>query len=177
MNFNDTRAEYPRDKTIHQLFAGQAELTPYHTALVGVEGTRGLAPLPTPISITYKELNEQSHRLAYLLREKDALKHFNDSIGCTGHWLKPGIVYEIPYRTLVVRELKNIFATGRIISASGDAWEATRIIPPAVLTGQAAGTAATMAIRKKCSASELPVTDLQENLQESGVLLHYENQS
>ncbi len=114
---------------------------------------------------------------AYLLRERDALKHFDDSIGCTGHWLKPGIVYEIPYRTLVVRDFKNIFAVGRIISASGDAWEATRIIPPAVLTGQAAGTAAAMAIRKKCAAEEVPVANLQKNLQDRGVILHYQRQS
>ena len=38
----------------------------------------------------------------YLLTEEDANKHFEDSIGCTGHWMKPGIVYEIPFRTLVL---------------------------------------------------------------------------
>jgi len=73
-DFNDTKEAYSQDKTIHELFADQVKLTPHHTALVGshekIEGTRGLAPLPAPISITYRELNEKSHRLAYLLREK-----------------------------------------------------------------------------------------------------------
>jgi tyrocidine synthetase-3 len=69
-DFNETETAYPQDKTIHQLFVQQAELTPHHTALVGVEGTRGLAPLPTPISITYRELNWKSNQLARLLREK-----------------------------------------------------------------------------------------------------------
>jgi len=109
----------------------------------------------------------------YLLREADALKHFNDSIGCTGHWRKPGIVYEIPYRTLVAANLVNLLASGRAISASGDAWEATRVIPPAAATGQAAGTAAALAIKRKCTVSEVPVSALQENLQNAGVLLHY----
>ncbi len=109
----------------------------------------------------------------YLLREADALKHFNDSIGCTGHWRKPGIVYEIPYRTLVAANLVNLLASGRAISASGDAWEATRVIPPAAVTGQAAGTAAALAIKRKCPVSEVPVSALQENLQSAGVLLHY----
>lgn len=104
-----------------------------------------------------------------------AFKNFNDSIGCTGHWLKPGIVYEIPYRTMVVQDFPNILAVGRIISASRDAWEATRVIPPAVLTGQAAGTAAAMAIKKKCTTARVPVAELQKNLQDAGVILHYQN--
>ena len=110
----------------------------------------------------------------YRISEEDAMKSFDDSIGCTGHWLKPGIVYEIPYRTLVNDRFSNIFATGRAISASGDAWEAVRVIPPAVLTGQAAGTAAAMAIRKKCPVAEVPVGELQKNLEKADVILHYQ---
>jgi tyrocidine synthetase-3 len=78
--FNDTGMEFPANKTLHQLFTGQVEKTPDHTALIGsyqshTEGTRGLAPLPgTPLSgpmfITYRELNRQSNRLAHLLKEK-----------------------------------------------------------------------------------------------------------
>ena len=110
----------------------------------------------------------------YRLKDKDALRSFDDSIGCTGHWLKPGIVYEIPYRTLVTKDFPNIFASGRAISASGDAWEATRVIPPAVLTGQAAGTAAALAIKKKCPATAVPIGDLQKELESTGVILHYQ---
>jgi hypothetical protein len=109
----------------------------------------------------------------YRLTEKDAQTSFDDSIGCTGHWLKPGIVYEIPYRTLVNKSYTNLFATGRAISAAGDAWEAVRVIPPAVLTGQAAGTAAALAIRKQCPVAELPVDELQTMLEHSDVIIHY----
>ena len=66
----------------------------------------------------------------YLLTEGDATEHFEDSIGCTGHWLKPGIVYELPYRTILYKNLANVLASGRNVSASGDAWEALRVIPP-----------------------------------------------
>ena len=109
----------------------------------------------------------------YRLKDTDSFKGFHDSIGCTGHWLKPGIVYEIPYRALIVKDLPNIFAVGRIISASKDAWEATRVIPPAVLTGQAAGTAAAVAIKNNCPAGEISIDALQGNLQEADVILHY----
>ncbi|UCH98461.1 MAG: amino acid adenylation domain-containing protein, partial [Candidatus Aminicenantes bacterium] len=57
--FNDTRANYPRDKTIHRLFAEQAEKTPTQTALV-LESNR----------MTYKELKEKSHQLARVLESR-----------------------------------------------------------------------------------------------------------
>ncbi|UCH97450.1 MAG: AMP-binding protein, partial [Candidatus Aminicenantes bacterium] len=76
-DFNDTRAAYPKDKVIHQLFAEQVEQTPDHIAVIGMdhgpwtmekhlEGTRGLAPL----YITYRELNKKSGQLAHILIEK-----------------------------------------------------------------------------------------------------------
>ena len=75
--FNQTDADYPRDKNLHELFRAQAEKIPDHTALVGrSEGTGGLAPLPdhispiSTISITYNHLNRKSDQLAHLLIEK-----------------------------------------------------------------------------------------------------------
>jgi tyrocidine synthetase-3 len=82
IEFNDTAAEYPTDKTIHGLFQEQVERTPDHIAVVGMinpnseihtsrsEGTRGLAPLSVLMYITYKELNESANQLAHLLIEK-----------------------------------------------------------------------------------------------------------
>ncbi|NEN87373.1 condensation domain-containing protein, partial [Paenibacillus elgii] len=55
--FNDTAAEYPREKTIHELFEEQVERTPEHVAVV-FEGSE----------LTYRELNEQANRLARVLR-------------------------------------------------------------------------------------------------------------
>jgi amino acid adenylation domain-containing protein/non-ribosomal peptide synthase protein (TIGR01720 family) len=79
-DFNDTDAEYPGNKTIHELFADQVKRTPENIAVVGEThelherepsgGTGGLAPLPVLMSITYKELNEKTHQLAGLLIEK-----------------------------------------------------------------------------------------------------------
>ncbi len=110
---------------------------------------------------------------AFVLKETDALMHLEDSIGCIGHWLKPGIIYEIPYTSLISKVFPNILAAGRIISASGDAWEATRVIPPAAVTGQAAGTAAAMAIKKKRAVTEISVPELQKKLEEANVILHH----
>jgi amino acid adenylation domain-containing protein len=55
--WNDTAADYPRDKTVHELFEEQAAATPDGTALVFGEE-----------SLTYAELNERAERLARRLR-------------------------------------------------------------------------------------------------------------
>ncbi|MCX6582995.1 MAG: amino acid adenylation domain-containing protein [Candidatus Aminicenantes bacterium] len=64
-DFNDTAADYPRDRTIHELFAGQAERTPDRIAVLGHGRTR-----TDTDNISYRELAEQSGRLAGLLMEK-----------------------------------------------------------------------------------------------------------
>lgn len=57
--FNDTRAGYPKNKTISQWFEEQVEATPDNTAVV-FEGQ----------TLTYRELNHRSNQLAKQLREK-----------------------------------------------------------------------------------------------------------
>jgi len=113
----------------------------------------------------------------YTLDDKDAGRYFDDSVGCAAHWLKRGCVYEVPYRCLIAVGLKNVIAAGRHISAVGDAAEVTRIIPACALTGQAAGTAAALAIKYKKWSSELPVRLLQKRLTENGVILHYKSET
>ncbi|MFD2413389.1 amino acid adenylation domain-containing protein, partial [Paenibacillus rhizoplanae] len=55
--FNDTKAEYPKDQTIHVLFEEQAERTPEAMAVV-FESER----------VTYGELNAKANQLAHVLR-------------------------------------------------------------------------------------------------------------
>jgi len=58
-DFNNTNAEYPRDKTIHQLFEEQVEKTPDAVAVVFDDR-----------EMTYRELNENANKLAGVLRAK-----------------------------------------------------------------------------------------------------------
>ena len=57
--FNDTYSDYPREKTIYQLFEEQAERTPDNVALVYKDK-----------EMTYRELNAKSNQLARILRSK-----------------------------------------------------------------------------------------------------------
>ena len=104
----------------------------------------------------------------HTLLTQDAGKHFADSIGTTGIWNIPGPVYEIPYGTLRVEGIKNIFAAGRIISsANGSGWEITRVIPVCALTGQAAGSAAAI----YAGSGDVKIGDLQKRLENDGIVL------
>jgi amino acid adenylation domain-containing protein len=69
--FNDTKTDYPGNKTIHELFAEQANRTPDGVAIVG---SRQLAVgKKENVHFSYNELNERSNQLAQVLREKGVL--------------------------------------------------------------------------------------------------------
>ena len=58
-DFNSTEAEFPKEKTIHELFEAQVEKTPDNIAVVFGEQ-----------SLTYRDLNSRANRVARVLREK-----------------------------------------------------------------------------------------------------------
>lgn len=82
-----------------------------------------------------------------------------------------GDFYDIPYGCLVSRELDNLLVCGRCISVDHVAHSSTRIQGTCILTGQAAGTAAAMAVKEKAVASELDVNALRKQLMADGVYL------
>jgi amino acid adenylation domain-containing protein/thioester reductase-like protein/non-ribosomal peptide synthase protein (TIGR01720 family) len=63
--FNDTEAEYPKDKTVHELFEKQAAIGINNIAVVGHDLEMG-----RKISLGYKELNKKANQLGRLLRDK-----------------------------------------------------------------------------------------------------------
>lgn len=90
--------------------------------------------------------------------------HFENAVGAFGDFRKPGRHFELPYTTLYNKCVGNLYAAGRIISAKGDGWELTRVIPVAALSGEAAGTAAALCVKQSCRNDELDVKLLQETL-------------
>ena len=97
----------------------------------------------------------------------------DDSVGCVCSALAcPAPVYELPYGTLLDPKLENIAAAGRIIAAGGAGWEMMRLIPACVFTGQAAGTAAALALEQGVSLQNVDMAVLQERLAGTGVLIH-----
>lgn len=78
--------------------------------------------------------------------------------------------YDIPYRSLTPRTVENLLASGRNISTDHVAHSSTRVQGTCMLTGQAAGTAAAMALDLGVGVGEVPVPELQARLRAAGVV-------
>ena len=106
----------------------------------------------------------------YELDEAEERKTFEDSIGMTGDWRKKGPIFDIPYRALYGRRVKNLITAGRCISVTESMWDITRVIPTCAVTGEAAGTAAAMAVQSETKTfSDLEVKKLQNVLISKGI--------
>jgi hypothetical protein len=79
--------------------------------------------------------------------------------------------YEIPYRVLVPRGFENLLVAGRAVSATHEALGAIRVMPPCFAMGEAAGTAAAIALEQECAPRAVPIPELQERLRAKGAYL------
>ncbi|NEW09308.1 amino acid adenylation domain-containing protein, partial [Paenibacillus sp. SYP-B3998] len=87
--FNDTAADYPREKTIHELFEEQADRTPEATA-VDFENQQ----------LTYRELNARANQLAWTLRDS-------------------GVTAQQPVGIMVDRSIEMVVSVLAVLKAGG----------------------------------------------------------
>ncbi len=77
----------------------------------------------------------------------------------------------IPYRALVPRKVENLLAAGRCFSSEIHANDQLNLIPFCVAMGEAAGTAAALALKDGVSPRRVNAGRLQKRLVEQGVWL------
>ncbi len=109
----------------------------------------------------------------HTFRHTDAYRHFDDSIAAINDFDRRDYLYEVPYGTLYNKDYPNILAAGRCACAEGYGWDVLRVIPPAIITGQAAGEAACIAIADGVSVHEVDVKKLQRKLEAENVMIHF----
>jgi hypothetical protein len=80
-------------------------------------------------------------------------------------------MYQVPYRCLVPRKIDQLLVAGRCVSATHEALGAIRVMPPSFAMGEAAGTAAALAVQEGVPPRRVPVPWLQETLVEHGAFL------
>ena len=123
----------------------------------------------------------------YRMTRDDVLsaRRFDDGIGLCGapiedhhggadtHWqyLPDGQAVEIPYRALVVRDATNALVAGRYFSATHDAHASVRSMAQCMAMGQAAGTAAALAVAGGTDPRDVPVDRLRDWLAAEGAIL------
>ena len=106
------------------------------------------------------------------IRTGEAGKFCPDSVGVAADWRRIAPAWETPYGALLPKTVRGALAAGRCINSSGDAWEIFRVIPAAAMTGEAAGVAAALAVERGTDPAQLPIADLQAELNKNGVILH-----
>lgn len=111
----------------------------------------------------------------YALQPEDAYRHFADSVCVINDFDRRDYLYEVPLRTLCCRDFPNLITAGRSAAADGYAWDVLRVIPPAILTGQAAGLVCAHAMREGCGVAEVDIGKLQAALEAADVMVHFDD--
>lgn len=109
----------------------------------------------------------------YSLKVSDAYRHFDDSVCAINDFEHRDHLFEVPLRALGRRDYPNIITAGRSADGTGYGWDLMRVIPPAILTGQAAAEAACLALQSGCGALEVDVRVLQDRLEGENVMIHF----
>ncbi|MBC5811445.1 MAG: FAD-dependent oxidoreductase [Candidatus Eremiobacteraeota bacterium] len=95
--------------------------------------------------------------------------HNPSGSGTTTQRLPPGAAYEIPYRCLVPAAVDGLLVAGRCISTTHEALASTRLTPTVMTLGQAAGTAAAIAVAERIEPRTVSAVRLRERLASDGV--------
>lgn len=128
----------------------------------------------------------------YMIKQQDLVNqvHFDDAVSFGG-WAvdlhpsdgvydsKPGCtqyhskgIYQIPLRTMISKNISNLFLAGRIISATHVAFGSTRVMATTALSGQAVGFGAAQCIKNKILPAQLleqnQIKELQQTLSLNG---------
>lgn len=109
----------------------------------------------------------------YSFNVADAYRHFDDSVCAINDFEHRDHLFEVPLRALTRRDFPNIITAGRSADGTGYGWDLLRVIPPAILTGQAAGEAACLAIKTNTAVADVDIKTLQAKLEKENVMIHF----
>ena len=82
-----------------------------------------------------------------------------------------GDYYGVPYRSLIAYGVEGLLLAGRCVSADSTAAGAIRVMPPCMGMGQAAGTAAGLAVKANITPRQVDAQALRSRLKENGAYL------
>ncbi|MEM1093233.1 MAG: FAD-dependent oxidoreductase [Bacteroidota bacterium] len=123
----------------------------------------------------------------YRLTREDVLgaRTFDDAIAQCGapieehhsggdtrwEYVPEGQTYGLPFRCLLPQQVEGLLVAGRCLSAEHDAHASVRSMGQCMAMGQAAGTAAALAVTKNTSPRNVRFTDLRDTLRGTGAML------
>lgn len=113
----------------------------------------------------------ESRRLVgdHVLAKEEADVRLADAVARTGHWTRRDVVFDIPLRAMTTSTATNLVVAGRCISTTRYVHQATKEIPAAMATGEAAGAAAARAVNGDVRGVD--ITALRADLSAAGAIV------
>lgn len=124
-------------------------------------GTRSSRMLDGEYVITRKELLEGANYEDAVVYAQPPYRNFDPS-----HSLK-----QVPYRCFLPKKIENLLVAGRCISGDFGAIEMLRVIPTAMLMGQACGVAAALAVDSNVAPRNVDVNKVKDILRSQNVYI------
>ena len=118
-----------------------------------------------PVHLCIIECPRQEACSFWAAEHESTMRHRADLYPPDDDW------YDIPYRCLTPQRVDNLLVSGRCISATHQGMAGARVMGTCCATGQAAGTAAALAVRSKLAPRHIDVARLQDTLRADGALV------
>jgi ribulose 1,5-bisphosphate synthetase/thiazole synthase len=173
-----TKAEVELRRQVWQLVAFFRKYIPgFQNAYLAATGTQAGVRESRRIMgdhvLTADEISEGTHFADIISRYAYPIDiHSPDGKGTKTVRLKTGS-YEIPYRVLLPRGIEGLLVAGRCLSCTHEALAAVRTMPSMMAVGQAAGTAAALAVQGGVTPRQVEISALHRVLAAQGAnLLH-----
>jgi hypothetical protein len=141
-------------------------------AALGVRETRrirGAYELTVEDVLTGRQFGDQVYRYACFVDIHEPSP--SQRSACADRAPAPGVSYGVPYRCLLPQGAERLLVAGRCLSATHEALASVRMMPSCMAMGQAAGTAAALAVEAGTSPRALDAGRLRQRLARDGVLL------
>ena len=139
--------------------------------VLNAEDYRARKSFPDEICRTAYGIDVHGSKERALARARMSIEEVRKAINKQTQHYEPGHSLGVPYRCLVPSQLDNVLVAGRCISTDRAVNGTTRIMACCLNTGEAAGMAAAMALKKDADVRAVDTNQLRARLKEEGAYL------
>jgi len=144
----------------------------YLTAIASLLGIRESRRIIGDYKVTLEDFKTAKHFEDSIGRgAMPAGTHTADGVTMVVYDLKPGDSMSIPYRCMLPQKKEGLLVAGRCVSYEADVANCIRCMPQCMVMGEAAGTAAAIAVKQGTTPRRIDINMLQGALRKQQVII------